>query len=83
MNTVVDRHPSVAPVASALAVPTASRRLTLTERLALRLALRLIVWSARHRATAAPAVARAREQLAAREARERAWQRSFFLSTHR
>lgn len=81
MNTVVERHPSVAPVASALAVP--SRRLTLTERLALRMALRLIVWSARHRATAAPAVARAREQLAAREARERAWQRSYLLTTHR
>ncbi|MDN8547651.1 hypothetical protein PUW81_000870 [Microbacterium sp. NM3R9] len=82
MNTVVERHPSVAPVASAHAVPPA-RRLTLTERLALRLALRLIVWSARHRATAAPAVARAREQLAGREARERAWQRSFLLTTHR
>lgn len=83
MNTVVERHPSLASVAPAQAVPTLSRPLTLTERLALRLALRLIVWSARHRATTAPAVARAREHLAAREARERAWQRSFLLTVRR
>ncbi|MEH3089142.1 MAG: hypothetical protein PGN24_05885 [Microbacterium arborescens] len=83
MHTVVPRRPSVAPSAPAIPEPADLRRLTITQRVALRVALRLIVWSARERATSSPAVAMERELRAAREERERLWMRSYLLTPYR
>ena len=87
MNTVVHRRPPVAatatPVAPQQSVAGFPRRPTLSERWALRLAVHLIAWSARHRASASPAVSRARSELAAREIRERRWERERALTIPR
>lgn len=83
MNTVVQRRPEVAPAPPAISEQTALGRPTLAQRLALRIALRLIVWSANRGASSAPEVAYRREQLAAREARERHWERAYLLTPYR
>ena len=69
MHSVVQRRPSIAPTAPIITEPADLRRLTITQRVALRVALRLIVWSARERASSSPEVARERDRLAAREER--------------
>ncbi|MFS0714875.1 hypothetical protein ABC195_13435 [Microbacterium sp. 2P01SA-2] len=83
MNTVVQRRPEAAPAQPTISEQTALSRPTIAQRLALRVALHLIVWSASRGASSAPEVAYRREQLAAREARERRWQREYLLITHR
>ncbi|WP_424449619.1 hypothetical protein [Microbacterium arborescens] len=83
MNTVVQRRPEVVPARPAIPEQTALGRPTLLQRLALRVALRLIVWSAKRGASSAPDVAYRREQLAAREARERLWMHDYLLTRFR
>ncbi|MDQ1216316.1 hypothetical protein [Microbacterium arborescens] len=75
MNTVVQRRPEVAPARPAIPEQTALGRPTLAQR--------LIVWSANRGASSAPEVAYRREQLAARESRERHWERAYLLTPYR
>ncbi len=82
MNTVVRRRPEVAPARPAIPEQAAAGRPTLLQRLALRVAVRLIVWSAQRGASTARDLAERREQLAAREARERHWMREYLLTPH-
>jgi len=82
MNTVVQRRPEVAPARPVIPEHPGLDHPTLLQRLALRLALRLIVWSAGRGASSAPEVAHRRDQLAAREQRERLWLREYLLTPH-
>ncbi len=83
MNTVVQRRPEVAPARPATPEQTTIGRPTLLQRLALRLAARLILWSADRGASSAPEVAQRREQRVAREERERHWMREYLLTPYR